>query len=88
METDYVGYTREGFGLVEQKLIAAGYERSCTAFDDYLHGYSRGTERCAMKVDQFGDVAALSIFNADGSEPLMFLVCSGEAETPEFIWIK
>jgi hypothetical protein len=64
--------------LVSDRLRAAGYTPACSAFHDTVKGFANGASRLAVKVDSFPGVAALSIFDKQGKEPLLHGVCFGE----------
>ena len=64
--------------LVSDRLRAAGYRPACSVFHDSVKGFAKGASRLAVKVDAFPGVAAVSIFDKQGKEPLLHGVCFGE----------
>lgn len=74
---DYHGDDREALLRdVSRRLLAGGYTQSCTSFEGYVIGFSKGSRQLAVKVDAVG-VLALSVFDAEGKEPLLHGVCFG-----------
>jgi hypothetical protein len=68
---------------VEAGLKAAGYVKVAEAFEGTVVGYSKGEERLAVKVDQFGEKLFLAVFDAQGKEPLLHGVVFGKYRLDE-----
>jgi hypothetical protein len=80
----YSGISRaEVFQRVATVMAGAGYTKVGEAFEGSVHGYTKGTEQLAVKVDQFGDQLFLAIFDAKGKEPLMHGVMFGKYQLGE-----
>lgn len=74
---DYAGSDRDGlWQKVTAALGAAGYAPACTAFDDTVRGFAKGGDKLAAKIDSLGGLS-LSLFDAQGHEPLLHGVCFG-----------
>ncbi len=65
------------FQRVAAAMAGAGYTKVGEAFEGNVHGYTRGAEQLAVKVDQFGDQVFLAVFDAQGKEPLVHGVVFG-----------
>lgn len=82
--TDAHGYYADYAGIdaaalwskVTAALSAARYQPACSVLDGNVRGFARGAEKLAVKIDSLGGVA-LSIFDEQGSEPLLHGVCFG-----------
>lgn len=80
----YSGVSRaDMFQRVAAALAGAGYTKVGEAFEGNVHGYAKGAERLAVKVDQFGDQVFLAVFDAKGKEPLVHGVVFGQYQLGE-----
>lgn len=61
---------------VSRGLVAAGYSRACTAVDGHVVGFSNGHRQLALKIDLLPE-PYLSLFDAEGKEPLLHGLCFG-----------
>lgn len=68
---------------VEAGLKAAGYVKVAEAFEGTVLGYSKGEDKLAIKVDQFGETLFLAVFDAQGMEPLLHGVVFGKYQLGE-----
>ena len=74
---DYSGRDRSALlGEVSRGLTNAGYTQTCTALDGLVLGFSNGRRQLALKIDIVG-VLSLSLFDAEGREPLLHGLCFG-----------
>lgn len=74
---DYSGRDRSALlAKVSRGLAHADYKQTCTAVDGLVVGFSNGTRQLALKVDIVG-VLYLSLFDAEGKEPLLHGLCFG-----------
>lgn len=80
----YSGVSRaEVFQRTAAAMAGAGYTKVGEAFEGSVHGYTKGSEQLAVKVDQFGDQLFLAVFDAKGKEPLMHGVMFGKYQLGE-----
>ena len=76
---EYRGVSREELlDSVSESLVASGYVKVGTAFDATVLGFAKGSDKLAVKVDQFGPSLYLAIFNEKGKEPLLHGVVFGK----------
>jgi hypothetical protein len=61
---------------MSQGLAAAGYSQVCTAVDGHVVGFSNGHRQLALKIDLLPQ-PYLSLFDAEGKEPLLHGLCFG-----------
>ncbi|MBB6563442.1 hypothetical protein HNP48_006162 [Acidovorax soli] len=81
---EYSGVSRaEMLQRVATSMASAGYAKVGEAFEGNVHGYVKGAERLAVKVDQFGDQVFLAVFDAQGKEPLVHGVVFGQYQLGE-----
>ena len=74
---DYAGLDRELLlSEVSKGLAGAGYSQTCTAVEGLVVGFSNGDRELALKIDMLPD-PFLSLFDADGREPLLHGLCFG-----------
>ena len=74
---DYAGRDRAALlAEVSRGLVSAGYSQSCTALDGWVLGFSDGRRQLALKVDALPELS-VSLFDADGKEPLLHGLCFG-----------
>ena len=64
------------FDEVSRGLAAAGYSQVCTAVDGHVVGFSNGHRQLALKIDLLPE-PYLSLFDAEGKEPLLHGLCFG-----------
>lgn len=80
----YSGVSRaEVFQRMAAAMAGAGYTKVGEAFEGSVHGYTKGAEQLAVKVDQFGDQLFLAVFDAKGKEPLVHGVMFGKYQLGE-----
>ena len=73
---DYSGITREELIInIFTALDASGFEKVCEKLDGELLGFRRDDEQLVMKIDLFGDIQALSLFDKNGSDPILHGIC-------------
>ena len=63
---------------VSTALRAAGYAPVCNVLDGRVRGFAKGDDKLTAKIDTFGDVLSLSIFDEQGKDPLLHGVCFGK----------
>jgi len=81
---EYQGLTRtQLLQQVEAGLKGVGYVKVGEAFDGTVFGYSKGEDRLAVKVDQFGGKLFLAVFDEQGKEPLLHGVVFGKYQVGE-----
>jgi hypothetical protein len=81
---EYSGVSRaQLLSQIEAALLADGYAKVGVAFDGTVLGYSKGNEKLAVKVDQFGQQLFLAIFDEHGKEPMLHGVVFGTAKAGE-----
>jgi hypothetical protein len=75
---DYAGHDSAALlAQVSRGLASAGYSQSCSAVDGMVLGFSNGRRQLALKVDTLGGLV-LSLFDAEGKEPLLHGLCFGQ----------
>ena len=73
---DYSDITREALITnIFNALDASGFEKVCEKLDGELLGFRRDDEQLVMKIDLFDDVHALSLFDENGSDPILHGIC-------------
>jgi hypothetical protein len=74
---DYAGGDRAALlAEVSRGLVNAGYSQSCTAVDGQVLGFFDGRRQLALKIDMLPELS-LSLFDANGKEPLLHGLCFG-----------
>jgi hypothetical protein len=81
---EYKGTSRELLlRQIEANLKFAGYAKTGEAFSGTVFGFSKGEDKLAVKVDQFGEKLFLAIFDAQGKEPLLHGAVFGKYQLGE-----
>jgi hypothetical protein len=76
---DYAGRDEAAlWAKVSGAMHTARYIPGCNVLDGRVRGFIRGEDKLAAKIDTFGDVLSLSIFDEQGKDPMLHGVCFGK----------
>ena len=74
--------------IISNKMSEIGYSEVCSQFEGMVKGFQKNEERYIVKAGEIGDRIPLSVFDENGSEPLLFDVCFKGYKLGEPVLIK